>query len=63
MKETIETLSGDEKKEIKGKSLFGIALGARFNASAKLAVSAEAGAYPYNGGVDYSIMIKALFSL
>jgi hypothetical protein len=63
MKETIQTLEGNEKKEIKGKSLSGIALGADFAAARNFSIKVEAGAYPYNGGVDYSVMIKALFSL
>jgi hypothetical protein len=62
MKETIQTLSGEEKKDHKGKSLFGIALGAIIDVSAKIKIKGEAGIYPYNGGVDYSAMVKALFS-
>jgi hypothetical protein len=63
MKETIQSLEGNEKKEIKGKSLFGIALGADFAATPKFTIKAEAGAYPYSGGLDYAVMLKALFSL
>jgi hypothetical protein len=62
MKETIQSLQGQEKKEIKAKSPFGIAAGAKVISSAKLTINAEVGVYPYNGGVDYSAMIVALFS-
>ena len=62
MKETVQSLQGLEKKEIKAKSPFGITAGAKVSSSAKLAINAEVGAYPYNGGVDYSAMIAVLFS-
>lgn len=62
MKQTVETLKGTENKEIKGKSLFGIALGTNFDLSANFSFKGEAGVYPYKDGVDYSVMIKALFS-
>jgi len=62
MKETVETLNGKENKEIKGKSLFGIAFGADFDLSAKFRFKAEAGVFPYKDSVDYSVMLKALFS-
>ena len=62
MKETIQTLSGEEKKEFQGKALFGIALGADIDVSAKIQIRAEAGVHPYDGGVDYSALVKALFS-
>jgi len=62
MKETIQTLGGEEKKDHKGKSLFGIALGANIDVSAKIQIKGEAGIYPYDGGVDYSAVLKALIS-
>jgi hypothetical protein len=62
MKETIQTLSGEEKKDLRGKSFFGIALGANINVSPKFQIKGEAGFYPYQGGVDYSAMVKALIS-
>jgi hypothetical protein len=62
MKETIQTLGGKEDKEIKGKSQFGISLGANFDLSANFSFKGEAGVYPYKDGMDYSVMIKALFS-
>jgi hypothetical protein len=62
MKETVQSLQGLEKKEIKAKIPFGIAAGASVSSSAKLTINAEVGVYPYNGGVDYSALIIALFS-
>lgn len=62
MKETVETLSGEENKEIKAKSLFGISVGADFGLSAKFSLKGEAGLYPYKDGVDYSVTIKTVFS-
>jgi hypothetical protein len=61
--ETVEDLKGNEKKEIKGKSRFGLALGADFELSPRLRLKAEAGAYPYKGGIDYSVTIGTLFGL
>lgn len=62
MKETIETLGGEEKKELRGKSLFGVALGVAIDIAANIQIKGEAGVYPYEGGVDYSAMVKALIS-
>jgi len=62
MKETIQTLSGEEKKELRGKGLFGVALGVNIDVSANIQIKGEAGVYPYQGGVDYSAMVKALIS-
>jgi hypothetical protein len=63
MNETIETLTGTENKKIKSKSLFGVAVGAALDVSPSLSLKGEAGLYPYQGGTDYSVTVKALFSL
>ncbi len=63
MKETVETLTGTENKKIKSKSLFGVAAGVALNVSPTLSLKGEAGVYPYQGSADYSVTVKALFSL
>ncbi len=62
MKETIQTLTGEEKKEFRGKGVFGVALGADIDLPANIRIKGEAGVYPFEGGVDYSAVIKALIS-
>ncbi|MEW5901939.1 MAG: hypothetical protein AB1715_10790 [Acidobacteriota bacterium] len=63
--ETVEDLEGKEKKEIKAKSLFGLALGADFKLTSRLRLRYEAGIYPHKGkgGADYTFTVKTLFAL
>jgi len=60
--QTVQDLKGNEKKDIKGKSQFGLGLGADFELSASLRFRAEAGLYPRQGGLDYSFMIRTLLA-
>jgi hypothetical protein len=60
--ETVQELEGSEKKDIKGKSQFGLGLGADFELSSSLRFRGEAGIYPRSGGIDYSFMIQTLFA-
>lgn len=62
MSESIQSLSGKESKDIRGKSLFGIAGGLELPLSPGIKLKAEAGVYPRGGGVDYSAMIKTMFA-
>ena len=61
--QTIQDLKGSEKKDIKGKSLFGLGLGADFKFSSSLRLRAEAGLHPRPSGLDYSFMVQTLFAL
>jgi hypothetical protein len=62
MKETVQELEGTEKKDIKGKSQFGLALGTDLELSTGLLIKGEAGYYPYKNNTDFSVMIKTVFS-
>jgi hypothetical protein len=62
MKETIQSLSGKEIKDIRGKSQFGITAGIECPVSPKLSFKGEAAVYPHGGGTDYSVMIRTLYS-
>lgn len=60
--EAVQELKGSEKKDIKGKSLFGLGLGSDFVLSSSLRFRAEASLYPWRGGTDYSFMIQTLLA-
>jgi hypothetical protein len=59
-KETIQELTGSEKKEIKGKGRFSLGMGADFELSSSLRFRGEAGFYPRSGGTDFSFTIQTL---
>jgi hypothetical protein len=61
-KETVQDLKGTEKKEIKGRSLLGLALGFDFELASSFRVRAEGSLYPREGGTDYSFMARALWA-
>ena len=58
----VQTLEGNEKKDIKSKSQFGLGLGADFELSASLRIRGEAGVYPRGGGADYSVMLQTIIA-
>jgi hypothetical protein len=60
--QTVQDLKGSEKKDIKGKSQFGLGLGADFELSASLRFRGEAGLYPRRGGTDYSFTVQTLLA-
>jgi hypothetical protein len=60
--ETVQDLEGNEKKDIKSKSLFGLGIGSDLELSSSLRVRGEASLYPREGGMDYSILIQTLFA-
>ena len=62
MEETVEDLSGEEKKKITGKSLLEASLGAVYQLSNSISFQAEINLLPYNGGVDLGMVIKGLYS-
>ncbi len=62
LRESIESLSGEEKKDLEGKSLFGIAGGLDIPLSPGLKLRAEAGVYPGSGGTGYSATLMTMFS-
>ncbi len=62
MKQTVSTLKGDEKKQIKSKGQWGLLLGGRMDIGRSLELRAEAGLYPRQAGSDYSLLIQALFA-
>jgi hypothetical protein len=59
--QTVQDLKGNEKKDIKGKSLFGLGLGADFDLSASLLLRGEAALYPRPSGTDYSFVLQTIF--
>jgi hypothetical protein len=60
--ETIQDLKGTEKKDIQGKSLFGLGIGSDFEFSSSFRLRAEASLYPREGGTDYSFLIRTLLA-
>ncbi len=60
--QTVQDLKGNEKKDIRGKSQFGLGLGADFDLSPSLRFRGEGGLYPRGGGIDYSFMIQTLLA-
>jgi hypothetical protein len=62
LKQTIEDLSGTEKKDIKGRGLAGISAGADSQISPKLFLRLEGGLYPRSGGADFSALATVVFS-
>jgi len=62
MRESIESLSGKEKKDLRGKSLFGVAGGLDIPLSPGVKLRAEAGIYPRSGGAGYSATVATMFS-
>jgi hypothetical protein len=61
LEETVQELKGDEKKDIKGKSMFGLGLGADFEFSS-VHLRAEAGLHPRPEGMDYSVLVRTLLA-
>lgn len=62
LNQKVQTLEGDEKKDIKGKGRFGLGLGADFEFSESLRFRGEAAVYPRGGGADYSLMLQTLIA-
>ncbi len=62
LEETIQELQGSEQKDLEGKALFGLGLGADFAISTTLYLRAEASLHPRKGGTDYSFMIRTVYS-
>ncbi len=63
MSETIQTLSGRETKNLRGRSSVGAAGGLDIPLSPRVKVRAEAGVYPRSGGgVGYSATVATMFA-
>lgn len=62
LEETVQELQGSEQKDIKGKAMFGLGLGADLELSTRLRLRGEATLYPREGGTDYSFMVRTLFA-
>ena len=62
LEETIQELQGNEQKDLKGKAIFGLALGADIELSARLFLRCEGAVYPREGGADYSFVIRTLYA-
>jgi hypothetical protein len=63
LEETIQELKGSEQKDLKGKALFGVGLGADFDLSTRFRLRAEAALYPREGGTDFSFLVRTVFGL
>jgi hypothetical protein len=63
LEETILDLQGSEQKDLKGKALFGLGLGADIDLSTRFRLRGEAALYPREGGTDYSFTVRTLFGL
>jgi hypothetical protein len=60
LEQTVQDLTGSEQLDFKGKSRFGVGLGADFDLSASLRIRGEAGLYPRRGGADFSFTVQTL---
>jgi hypothetical protein len=60
LEQTVQDLTGNEKLDFKGKSRFGVGLGADFDLSASFRIRGEAGLYPRGGGTDFSFTVQTL---
>jgi hypothetical protein len=58
MDETIDGLTGVEKKDIKGKGKFTVGLGGLYELSDSIDIKAEIDILPYSGGVDFGILAR-----
>lgn len=62
MRESVESLSGKENKDIRSRSLFGVAGGLDIPLAGGLILKAEAGVYPRSGGTGFSASVATLVS-
>lgn len=58
MNETIDGLTGTEKKDIKGKGKFTLGLGGMYEITDSIGVNAELDILPYSGGVDFGVLVR-----
>lgn len=58
MDESIDGLTGNEKKDIKGKGKFAVGLGGLYEITESIDVKAEFDVLPYSGGVDFGILVR-----
>lgn len=61
MNQTVNSLQGEEKKEIKSKGQVALLAGAFLDLGRTLELRAEAVLYPRQGGSDYSVLVQVLF--
>jgi hypothetical protein len=59
--ETLEDLSGEETKRVKGDIAFSVSLGADAKVTDRIAVKAKVGVMPFAGGVDSLISVGLLY--
>ena len=62
MRQTIQTLAGNEKKAVKAKSPVAILLGGVYALTGQISLIVEAGIMPYQSHLDSSLMLKAQIS-
>lgn len=58
MTESIDGLTGTEKKDIKGKGKFTAGLGGLYEITDSIGVNAEIDILPYSGGVDLGVLVR-----
>ncbi len=62
MRESVQSLSGKETKDIRSQSYFGVAAGLDIPLSPGVKLKAEAGVYPGSGSAGYSASVATMFS-
>ena len=62
MDQTIQDINGSEEKKLSGKSLFNASLGAVYEISEAFSFKGEVNIMPFKGGLDFGLMIKAIYS-
>ncbi|MBN2408325.1 MAG: hypothetical protein JXE07_01200 [Candidatus Aminicenantes bacterium] len=60
--ESVQELQGSEQKDLKGKAIFGLALGADLELSERLFLRCEGAVYPREGGTDFSLRVRTLYA-
>ncbi len=62
LRELVENLTGEEKKEVKGRGAVSFSLGANFLFTSRFGLRGEASILPHKGATDWSLNVRALFS-
>jgi len=61
MEESIDGLTGTEKKDINGKGKFTVGLGGLYEITDSIGIRAEVDILPYSGGVDFGVLVRVRY--
>jgi len=60
--QTVQTLTGNEKKKFSGEGLVGISLGTIYEVTDLISLKGEASVFPYKDGLDFGFIIHIVYS-